>query len=153
MQLTSCRLNYGRVQKSSRKGIENRDCIEKNLLARNLVGSLLPLFPAPSDSSRLLVHICTSAQPQNLCKDSKSNFHPSTYMGHLLNLMLRIFVSGAHLHICTGSESLQRFKIKFSSIYRWDGFLRTTLIFLNSSGYPKGAHFCQNFALKIAGTV
>ena len=66
-----------RAQKSNRKGIENRDCIEKNLLARNLVGSLLPLFPAPSDSSRLLVQICTSAQAQNLCKDSKSNFHPS----------------------------------------------------------------------------
>ena len=78
-----------KAQKSNRKGIENRDCIEKNLLARNLVGSLLPLFPALSDSSRIL------------------------------------------LHICTGSESLQRFKIKSSSIHRRDGFLRTTLIYIN----------------------
>ena len=50
------------VQKSNRKWIENRDCIEKNLLARNLVGSFLPLFPALSDSSRLPVHICTGSE-------------------------------------------------------------------------------------------
>ena len=85
-----------KAQKSNRKaGIENGDCIEKNLLERNLVGSLLPLFPALSDSSRLLVHICTSAQAQNLCKDSKSNCASSAY---LHDLRLRIFVSGAHLH-------------------------------------------------------
>ena len=142
-----------KAQKSNRKaGIENGDCIEKNLLERNLVGSLLPLFPALSDSSRLLAHICTSAQAQNLCKDSKSNCASSAY---LHDLRLRIFVSGAHLHICTitGSKSLQRFKIKSSSIHRRDGFLRTTLIFLDLSGYLKRRSFLSKFCSKVAGTV